>query len=75
LATNTLAQIKFIEEHKNIGIISGQNSEELTNSIQKIISNITEIRKNKQTRFNYAQKLSWEHETEKLTEIWENIIL
>jgi len=73
-ATDTLAQVRFLDENKNFGIISGQNNKELINSIQKIINNISEIRKNKQTRFDTAQKLSWENETNKLTEIWNSIL-
>ena len=59
LATDTLAQIKFLKDNENIGLISEQNAENFTISIEK-------IRKEKQSRFNYAQKLSWENEREKL---------
>ncbi|NOZ34232.1 MAG: glycosyltransferase family 4 protein [Chlorobi bacterium] len=74
LATDTPAQINFIQEHKNIGLISEQNIESFANSIEKIINNISQIRKNKKSRFNYAQKLSWEKESEKILEIWNEIL-
>lgn len=72
LATDTLAQTKFLEEHKNIGLISEQNNADFTVAVEKIISDINGIRKNKQNRFDYAQKLAWENESKKLIEIWEN---
>ncbi len=74
LATDTLAQIIFLEEYKNIGLVSEQNKDNFTISIEKIINNIKEIRINKQNRFNYAQKLSWENENKKLNEIWNSIL-
>ena len=73
-ATDTPAQSKLLEEHKNIGITSKQDVENLLVAIQKIINNIEEIRKQKQVRFNYAQKLSWENESNKLIETWQNLI-
>jgi glycosyltransferase involved in cell wall biosynthesis len=74
LATDTFAQIKFIEEHKNIGLITKQKTDDFITSIEKIINNISEIRNNKKSRFNYAQQLSWENESKKLNTIWNKIL-
>jgi len=74
LATNTLAQIKFLHKHKNMGLISEQNSASFEASVEQIIEKIGEIRKQKQARFDYAQKLSWENESEKLMKIWDKIL-
>jgi glycosyltransferase involved in cell wall biosynthesis len=74
LATDTNAQIQFMQKHENIGLISKQNNESLSTSCENIIKNINEIRYNKKTRFDYIQNLSWENESRKLVDIW-NIIL
>ena len=74
LATDTLAQIQFVEEHGNIGLITKQKTDDFIISIEKIINNISEIRSNKKSRFNYAQQLSWENESKKLNSIWNKIL-
>ncbi len=70
LATNTLAQKQFIEEYKNHGIVTGQTVQDFTLSIEKIIMNIDEIRKDKKYRFEKAKQYSWEIEQEKIKDIW-----
>jgi len=70
LATNTDAQLQFINNHKNSGIVCEQ--ENLSNCEQKIvyiIENIKKIRQNKKQRFLSHQKLAWETEANKLHSI------
>jgi glycosyltransferase involved in cell wall biosynthesis len=73
LATDTSAQKQFSSEHKDFVMVSAQNPVEIEKSIVYIIENIDKIRKEKKSRFEYAQNLSWENESQKLVEIWEKI--
>lgn len=73
LASDTPAQMQFLDKHKNAGLISEQNTESFEKAIRKIILDIDKIRDKKKERFNYAQKFSWENESEKLNEIWNNL--
>jgi hypothetical protein len=41
--------------------------------MEQIIENIDLIRKEKKNRFEYAKKLGWESESQKLVEIWQDI--
>ncbi len=70
LATDTKAQEQFLQEHSQLGISVKQDYEFIKKEMGSIIKNILEIRKKKKERFNYAQKLSWETESEKLNKIW-----
>jgi glycosyltransferase involved in cell wall biosynthesis len=74
LATNTSAQKLFMEEHAGLGVVSGQSSGEMEITISNLIANIEIIRKEKQARYEYAKKLSWESESQKLAEIWAKIL-
>ncbi|MFN8256710.1 MAG: hypothetical protein U0W24_13530 [Bacteroidales bacterium] len=74
LATNTSAQELFMSEHRELGEVSGQTPQEMEKVIKDIIENIDTIRKNKKNRFEYAKKLSWENEGEKLLKAWKEII-
>ncbi|MDX1652585.1 MAG: hypothetical protein R3277_08840 [Brumimicrobium sp.] len=74
LATDTRAQTQFINEHSLLGALYTPNTQELKNRLEFIINSINEIRKDKQTRFDYAKRLSWENESLKLIEVWENLL-
>lgn len=74
LATDTPAQIKFIEEHNNSGVISKQDINSFTDVINNVVENIEQIRQNKKPRFEYSKNYSWDVESEKLTEILNNIL-
>lgn len=74
LATDTPAQVKFLSEHKNTGLIAQQNTEDFNLKIRQIINNIDQIREEKKQRYEYAQKFSWETEAEKLLKIVHNIL-
>jgi len=74
LATDTPAQVRFLEEHKDCGQITKQNSDAFSDKIADINQNISKIRQSKQERFENAKQFSWENESEKLTEIWHIIL-
>jgi glycosyltransferase involved in cell wall biosynthesis len=74
LATDTPAQVRFLEEHKDCGQITKQNSDAFSDKIADINQNISKIRQSKQERFENAKQFSWENESEKLTEIWHKIL-
>lgn len=74
MATNTSAQKQFMEEHQNLGIITGQTTSEMGEMIASIIKNKEVIRQEKKRRFEYAKKLAWEHEGEKLLKVWDEVI-
>ncbi len=74
LASNTSAQLQFIEKHENCGIIAQQNTNSFINKISEIIDTIDTIRENKKTRFEYAKNFAWEQESLKLLQIWKLFI-
>ncbi|MBN2663701.1 MAG: hypothetical protein JXR68_08640 [Bacteroidales bacterium] len=74
LATDTPAQVQFINEHANNGLITKQSTEQFKKNIAFVIENIKSIRLNKLQRFEYAKQFSWEVESKKLKEIWNNIL-
>jgi glycosyltransferase involved in cell wall biosynthesis len=60
-----------MEEHAGLGVVSGQSTGEMEKTISNLLTNIETIRKEKQNRYEYAKKLGWESESQKLAEIWE----
>ncbi len=74
LATDTTAQKQFISEHQKLGTISGQSIAEMEQEIAKLIQDIYNIRTQKKNRFEYAKKLAWENESQKLLQIWNEVL-
>ncbi len=74
-ATDTPAQNLFLEENKNIGLITKQNNDSFENSLKEIIKDIQNIRTQKFERFEYSKQFSWENEREKLFEILNKLLL
>lgn len=74
LATNTLAQTKFLNTHEQHGIIIEQTSVSILNNLKKISSNKLSIRKAKNQRFETASSFSWENESEKIKDKWQQFI-
>ena len=74
LASDTEAQNRFIEDNPLLGIVVNLESPDLSTSVEHLLNNIQEIRKLKKERFDYAKKLSWDHESQKLMEIWEKML-
>ncbi len=73
LATDTLAQTGFMNEHTGLGLVAGQNEKALTKAIGLIMNKIETIRKQKKERFLYAKRLSWEHESKIIDQIWQQV--
>ena len=74
LTTDTKTQKQFISENPNLGILTAQTIPEIEKQIEWIIQNILNIRAEKKNRFEYAKKLAWENESQKLLDLWENTL-
>lgn len=70
LASDTEAQYRFIDNNPSTGMVVNLGSPDLSNTVEHLLNNIQEIRKRKKDRFDHAKKLSWDHESHKLMEIW-----
>ena len=57
------------------GLLTAQTTQEMEKAIEKIINNIETIRTNKKKRFEYAKRMAWEVEKEKLVEIWSDLLI
>ena len=73
LASNTKAQERFITEHPEHGMLTSLSSEDLKRAIQKLIDQKQSLRASSNARYETAKKYDWEHESEKLTRIWEEM--
>ena len=74
LATDTQAQKRFLEEHREMGVVSKQEKEDLVQKISWITKNIGSIRYSQSARFELAKSIAWERESNKLKEVWREII-
>lgn len=74
LATDTSAQQRFIDENKSIGIITSSNPDEIASVLNTILSNLEKIRSGKPKRFEYAQKMGYEQEADKLVAMVNQIV-
>jgi hypothetical protein len=86
LATDTLAQVKFMKEHEKHGIAVkvvetsySSGTEELRkqsidSSLKNIVTNIDRIRTEKKDRFEKARAFSWEVESKKLRRLWDSVL-
>jgi hypothetical protein len=74
LATDTKAQTQFIDKNNCLGEICKQQTEDFVIQIGSIISDIQIIRDHKANRFEYAQRFSWEEESQKLPHVWWGIV-
>ncbi|MHA7943020.1 glycosyltransferase family protein [Formosa sp. 3Alg 14/1] len=73
-ATNTKAQVQFIEKDKNLGIICNQTTFGVQKSLKKLINNEMEIRSLAVERFRLGKKFSWEQESKKLENMWNQLL-
>ncbi len=73
LATDTAAQVQFMQEHHDHGITTQQNVTAMQQAIENILQNIDIIRAQKETRFERAKAFSWEKEATKLEEMWKDL--
>ena len=74
MASNTKAQIKFIEEHPESGILTTLDKNVLDNTFQKLIEEKNILRSSATRRFETADNYSWEIESEKLLQLWKQIL-
>lgn len=74
LATDTPAQKEFMDKNPGFGILCGQTSQDIFESIIFIRDNIKDIRSKSIKRFNEAKKFAWENESKKLIEVWEKVL-
>ncbi|WMI68448.1 glycosyltransferase [Mangrovimonas sp. YM274] len=74
LATDTKAQDQFIGENPELGVLSQQSSQNLADTLLSLCQNASQIKAQKQKRFNLGKKLSWDQEQEKLKSIWQQIL-
>lgn len=87
LATDTLAQVEFMNDHTEHGVIfetnqtcRGKDAERINmnslgNSLENILSNINAIWEVKKDRFERAKAFSWEKESKKLQSLWASILI
>jgi len=74
LATNTQAQILFMNEHIELGVTTRYEVNDMSAKILGITDNISQIRALKAKRFQYAKRFAWETESEKLKNLWKVIM-
>ncbi len=74
LATNTSAQIKFIESHEDFGVLADQHTDAIGNELRSIQENIQAIRESKEKRYHEARALSFDVESQKLLEVIESCL-
>ncbi|MEM9681069.1 MAG: hypothetical protein AAF901_12175 [Bacteroidota bacterium] len=75
LATNTAAQIKFMQDHSWAGaLIDLKKLTDLKETIKTLIEKRSQIRDNAKKRYDNAQVLSWDMEGEKLNSILTNTL-
>ncbi len=65
-ATDTKAQVTFLNDHKMLGKCAGQDGQSVYQLLENMIENQQEIRSEKSKRFEHAIQLSWENESDKL---------
>ena len=75
LTTDTAAQVDFMKQNPNAGMSFSQISpESFLNAMKDIRNNITQIRLGSLKRYENAVNHNWEKESEKLREIWNQIL-
>ena len=74
LASNTSAQIQFMNEHPEQGMVTSLETEAFQQSLMELLNNKNSIRSQAGNRFCYAGNYSWERESQKLTKTWKHIL-
>ncbi len=74
IATNTSAQLQFINKNPWVGSIVEQNKKMIDLKVNWLLDNIELIRKERTGRFNKAKDLSWEKEGEKLRKVIADVL-
>ncbi len=73
LATDTPGQQQFMESHPSMGVVCRQDQEGIGTGLRFLMENIDSIREGKFARFEQGAALSWESESSKLLEIWQQL--
>lgn len=71
LATDTKAQVEFMNQFKDEGYVCEQTSESISSGIAYMLENVESIRAEKTNRFNKAREIAFEAEEEKLKALWQ----
>ena len=74
LATDTPAQVGFMNTYKNHGLVSKQTIPAIRETIEKIIEDIEIIRKKKVERFEASKQFAWEKESQKIEGVWKHAL-
>lgn len=69
-ASDTKAQEQFLQLHNGVGKITQLTPDHIEQNIRYCIDNLAAIRNAKQERFEYARKMAFEAETDKLKRLW-----
>jgi hypothetical protein len=75
VATNTKGQTLFVKQNPWCGILTGQTSTEIRETIKKIVLEKESIKLKANYRFEKSKKLEWEQEHGKLLKVWESLNL
>lgn len=73
IASNTLAQAKFLNENPHSGLVLNLHASDLQDRLKAIIASKESIRRTRAERFKNAQTYNWEAESEKLLQLWEGV--
>ncbi len=74
LASDTLAQELFIQQHPAHGICSSLMKESLIHSFERLLKDKEQIRALRSNRFKNAAAFNWENESTVLKDKWEEIL-
>lgn len=73
LATDTKAQVAFLKSYDGIGVYNSPNENGFVESLDYIWTNRELIRNKKKNRLNLTEELSWDNESKKLVELWNQV--
>jgi hypothetical protein len=74
LATDTPAQVNFMNRFPTHGSIYSQNIDAIKSGLSEVASQITLIRENKRKRFQNALLHAWESQEDKVLKIWQSVL-
>jgi len=71
LATNTIAQQSFLENHPKAGVCFNHRKNNSSFVLNSLLEDVYSIRQHRLARFENFKKTNWETESVKLMEIWD----
>lgn len=74
IATDTSAQVRFLEEYSIFGSTCKQSVEAMSNTLATVLSKRDEIRETRNKRYAQAKALAWEHQFSKIDERISNLL-